>query len=274
MNRILIAEDDRFLANICRKKFEEAGCEVVVAVDGHQAINELIRQPPAVLILDLMLPEIDGVAVLQFLRSRENLRHLPVIVVSSSDYFSGVVQAAWAAGATHFLKKGDCGPNKLVEKSLELVGFDLASPRPVVAHHAPASITQTVEPPKTVKGPARILIADDDKLIHGVLSFFLTQAGFTVRSAYDGRQAMEMAIAQAPDLLVLDSLMPEMDGNQVLEQWNVHPVLSKIPVIVLSGIDDERKKAKSLGNGAVAYLTKPFSPDDLVVKVKHYTGRT
>ena len=94
MKRILITEDDQFMANVCRHQFEEAGYQVAVAHDGHEAVAQLVSHPPDVVMLDLMLPEIDGLGVLRFLRSREDLRELPVIVVSNSDYFSGVVQSA------------------------------------------------------------------------------------------------------------------------------------------------------------------------------------
>ena len=74
MKRILITDDDQFLANVCRRKFEEAGFEVAIATDGNAAIEELVLHPPDVVLLDLMLPEIDGLGVLRFLRSRERLR--------------------------------------------------------------------------------------------------------------------------------------------------------------------------------------------------------
>ncbi|MEO5915821.1 MAG: response regulator [Luteolibacter sp.] len=274
MKRILIAEDDRFMANVCRQKFEEVGYQVAVALDGHQAIEELVRNPPDALLLDLMLPGIDGLGVLGFLRSRENLCHLPVIVVSNSDYFSGVVQAAWAAGATQFMNKGDCSPMKLIDEVAKLIVVDSNASPTAPATVNPQPATRPPPPQRTHDTAAtRVLIADDDKLIHGVLSFFLTQAGFIVKSAFDGRQALEMAIAQAPDLLVLDGMMPELDGYQVLERWCLHPVLSTVPVIMLTGTEDQQKKAIAIGQGVVAYLTKPFSPDDLVKKVKHYAGR-
>ena len=97
MKHILIKDDDKLLANICRLKFEEAGFKARIATDGHAAIEELVLHPPDVVLLDLMLPELDGLGVLRFLRSRERLRKIPVIVVSNLSYFSGLVQAAWGS---------------------------------------------------------------------------------------------------------------------------------------------------------------------------------
>lgn len=276
--RILIAEDDRFMANICRQKFEEADFSVLVAHDGHDVVEQLILNPPDVVLLDLMLPGLDGVSVLKFLRSRERLRSLPVVVLSNSAYFSGVVQEAWEAGATHFLSKTECNPATLVEEIFKA----MMPPEPTEENQAATTLTPATglpadEPPplppvRPQMGPARtdVLLADDDRLIHDVLTYFLTQAGFNVRSAFDGRQAMEMGVAQAPDLLILDGMMPGMDGPQVLERWTVHPTLSKVPVIMLTADADAEKKASAKNQGAVAYLVKPFSPEELVKRVHHF----
>ena len=109
-------------------------------------------------------------------------------------------------------------------------------------------------------------------MIQGVLTFFLTQAGFVVKAANNGRQALEMARSDAPDLLVLDGRMPELDGFEALKLWHQTPRLAKVPVIMLTSEKDEAKMASALGNGAVAYLTKPFSPDDLVARATQLTA--
>jgi two-component system chemotaxis response regulator CheY len=319
MKNILITDDDQFLANVCRRKFEEAGFNVTVATDGHAAIEELVLHPPDVVLLDLMLPEIDGLGVLRFLRSRERLRGLPVIVVSNLSYFSGVVQAAWHAGATYFFNKGDCSPAALVEAALKVLTPDASPPstpppvpvevarpsgppplppqereikadavQPAPAAAAPAAAAPAAAAPAAAapagrflprtaparegSQPARILIADDDRVIQGVLKFFLTQAGFVVTAANNGEQALEMAKSDAPDLLVLDGRMPKLDGFEVLKRWALIPGLKKVPVIMLTSETDESKMAGALGDGAVAYLTKPFSPDDLVRRAKELTG--
>ena len=308
MKHILITDDDLFMANVCRRKFEEAGFRVTVATDGHAAIEELVLHPPDVVLLDLMLPEIDGLGVLRFLRSRERLRGLPVIVVSNLSYFSGVVQAAWHAGATYFFNKGDCSPVTLVEAALKVVTSDpkepgmapARDPEPAAAGMPRPAVPPPLPPQELAKknaaaGPAtgstpaervssrgthggkpsrapHVLVADDDKVIHGVLTFFLTQAGFVVKTANNGQQALEMAKAEAPDVLVLDGRMPELDGFEVLKRWRGIPGLAKVPVIMLTSEKEESKMKSALGSGAAAYLTKPFSPDDLVRRAKELTS--
>ncbi len=267
MKRILITEDDQFIAKICREQFEQEGFEVHVAHDGRQAVKHLEKEIPDVVLLDLALPEIDGIGVLRFIRSKESLCGLPVIVLSNSSCFSGLAQAAWKAGATNFLNKGDHGPQSLVNEVRKLL-----SP--------PASAPSPNEPPplppraliKRASGPIRVIVADDDRVIQGALGFIMEQAGFAVRSAFNGRRALEMAEADSPDIMVLDGMMPELDGFAVLDLWQKHPRLATVPVIMLTAESSEARRSRALGSGAVEFLAKPFSPVKLVGLIQQYVG--
>ncbi len=263
MTRILIAEDDYFLAKIFRERLVEAGYAVTAVNDGLSAIEHLTESTPHAILLDLSLPGLDGVGVLHFIRTRPRLQHIPVVVVSNSPYFSGEVQAAWKAGATSFLNKADFSPQQLLD-ALDKVLAEPSGETKAPSPEPPArpSVSRFRRPVE--EKPPEVLVADDDRLIHGVLKFFLEQAGFTVRSAYDGRQALEAAIFSAPDLLILDGMMPGMDGFVVAEHWSMHPRLSTVPVIMLTGVDDAEKRSRMDDCGIVRYLTKPFSPEALV----------
>lgn len=120
------------------------------------------------------------------------------------------------------------------------------------------------------ENPIRVLMADDDKIIHGVVEHFLRVAGFTLESAYNGRQALEMAEKNPPRVLILDSLMPELDGPGVLWEWHRRPALTGIPVIMLTSQKGETDKIRAQEYGVADYLTKPFSPDELVEKVSKF----
>lgn len=266
MPRILITEDDKFMANICRVKFEEQGYEAMVANDGRAALELLKNRPPDLVVLDLMLPEIDGIEVLKFIRADEKLRRLPVIVLSNSAYFSGPAQSAWQAGATNFLNKGDHSPKALVEEANKLLAAPPLPPAPEFRDPAPAAI----RPPDSRE--PYILVADDDNLIHNVLTFFITQANYEVRSAFNGRRALEMAEADPPALMILDGMMPELDGFEVLQHWTRSPRLAGIPVIMLTARKEPEISTAILEAGAVEYLTKPFSPDKLVALIDAHLG--
>ena len=266
MSHILIADDDQFLTSVCARAFEQAGYKTSRAHDGHEAVNQLVNNKPDLILLDLLLPGIDGIGVLKFIRSRPDLENLPVFIVSNSAYFSGLVQTAWSEGATKFIRKGEYSPNGLVEeisKTIPPSGYiPSGSPEdlPIDYLTPPELPTKT----KAAASPKSALIADDDRTIHSVLAYFLGQAGFKIESAFNGLQALEMARQQKPGVLILDVTLRIKDGFATLAEWTQDPALKSIPVIMLTASKDEENKSKAIGEGATSYLTKPFSPDSLV----------
>ena len=112
LKKLLITDDDPLVVNIYKNKFEAEGFDVAVAADGQAALLQIQRQRPDVVLMDLMLPGIDGVKVLQAIRSDPALRDLPVIVLSNA-YASSLITAAWKAGATKCFTKSGCTPNHL-----------------------------------------------------------------------------------------------------------------------------------------------------------------
>ncbi len=275
MSHILIADDDQFLTSVCARAFERAGYVTSTANDGHETVNQLVNNKPDLILLDLLLPGIDGIGVLKFIRSRPNLENLPVFIVSNSSYFSGIVQSAWSEGATKFIRKGEFSPNGLVEeikKSVPPTGhIPTAAPEDLPIDYNPAAQRGTKGKAPAGKATTTVksaLIADDDRTIHGVLSYFLGQAGFKSDSAFNGRQALEMARDQKPSVLILDVTMPIKDGFSTLADWMQDEQLRDIPVIMLTASKDEENESKAKGQGATSYLTKPFSPEALVTLAK------
>ncbi len=111
----------------------------------------------------------------------------------------------------------------------------------------------------------RILIVDDELSILKYLRANLEAEGYEVLSAMDGAQALQTLEAELPDLVVLDIMMPEMDGLEVcrrLREW------SQLPVIMLSALDDESDKVQCLDLGADDYITKPFGKDEFIARVR------
>ena len=111
----------------------------------------------------------------------------------------------------------------------------------------------------------RILVVDDDPHIRDVVQFALDKEGFDTLEAGDGAQALERFAADRPDLIVLDITMPELDGTEVCRRIRQ---TSRTPIIFLSSRDDEIDRVLGLELGGDDYITKPFSPRELVARVK------
>lgn len=110
-----------------------------------------------------------------------------------------------------------------------------------------------------------ILVVDDERNIVQLTRLYLTKEGFEVEAAYDGRQALEKAQAHRPDLIVLDLMMPEVDGLTVCRELRKQ---SNVPIIMLTAKGEDVDKVVGLELGADDYVTKPFNPRELVARVK------
>jgi DNA-binding response OmpR family regulator len=109
----------------------------------------------------------------------------------------------------------------------------------------------------------KILIADDDDLLRQLLDHRLRASGYDVLVAEDGQQALDMARSQHPDLIVLDAMMPVLDGFAVLNALQDDAAVSHIPVLMLTALRGEKDIVGALSNGAADYMVKPFLPDEL-----------
>lgn len=114
----------------------------------------------------------------------------------------------------------------------------------------------------------RILVVDDEPGIVDIAKANLEGYGYSVIAAYDGVEALRLIKSEKPDLVVLDILMPEIDGWDVLEEIESQPEFSGIPVIMLTARASDEDVLRGLETGAVEYMTKPFYPQDLVAVIK------
>jgi two-component system, OmpR family, alkaline phosphatase synthesis response regulator PhoP len=120
----------------------------------------------------------------------------------------------------------------------------------------------------------RILIADDEKDIVGLVAYNLEQEGFAVLKAYDGRKAWETIQAQRPDLVLLDLMMPEIPGMEVCRMIRRQASTASLPVIMLTAKSDPVDKILGLEIGADDYITKPFHVRELIARVRAVLRRS
>jgi two-component system phosphate regulon response regulator PhoB len=116
--------------------------------------------------------------------------------------------------------------------------------------------------------PATVLVVDDEPDIARILGFHLKKEGYQVVTAADGRAAVEEAQRHRPDLVILDLMLPELSGMEVLKVLRGDEVTRKIPVILLTAKKDELDRVLGFELGADDYVTKPFSPREVVLRVR------
>lgn len=204
---ILIAEDNEQAAQLLGIYLTEAGYRVEYATDGEEAIKKASEIRPFAITLDILLPKKDGWQVLREMKTKPNLQSIPVIIVSVTEER----QLAFGLGAVDHLVKP-------IDKEILLASL------------------QSLKLPSR-DGSPRILVVDDDPQTVRLLSTVLTSDGYDVLKVYGGSEAIETAISQSPDLIILDMMMPQVDGFQVIQRLTGDPRTCDIPIVICTALD-------------------------------------
>jgi DNA-binding response OmpR family regulator len=118
----------------------------------------------------------------------------------------------------------------------------------------------------------KVLVVDDEVYILHILDFSLGAEGFDVITAADGEQALSRARSERPDLIVMDIMMPRLDGYETCQRLKTDPATKDIPILLLSARGREEDRKRGMEAGASDYMTKPFSPNKLIARVTEMLG--
>jgi signal transduction histidine kinase/DNA-binding response OmpR family regulator len=225
---ILVVEDDPSSVELLTVHLRGAGFGVVVANDGAEGLDLARRVRPSGIVLDLMLPKVDGWDVLAQIKADVLLRETPVVVVSMLDERG----RGFSLGAADYLLK------------------------PIDAASLLGTLRRVIQ---TAGGPAgdglMLLAIDDDPLAIELLRIVLTPAGFTVLTAGGGAEGLEMARLAQPALVILDLMMPDVDGFAVVEGLREDPRTVGIPIVVLTS-KSMTPEEKARLNGRISHLAR------------------
>lgn len=220
---VLVVEDDPSSRELLRRCLEGAGYQVATVADGLEVVERARELRPVAITLDVMLPGQSGWAVLRALKGDPQLSRIPVVLAT----FLHQRQLGFALGASAYLSK-PIDRDALVEALSEAV----------------------------VERSAPVLIVEDDADAREVLARTLAAKGWAVDTAADGIQAIERVEAQAPSAVVLDLMMPRMDGFGVLRHLRSDPRFQEIPVVVVTATVLTRVERDALFEGAQQVLSK------------------
>jgi CheY-like chemotaxis protein len=265
MAKIMIVEDDPMLVEIYQKKLLDAGFEVLAVTNGGAVKDEAISWNPDLILLDAVLPDVDGFEVLEIVKKEEKIKNIPIYMFSNLSAKEDIDRAT-GLGAAGFLTKSNFTPSQLAEEIKKLVGNPPASN---------TSITEQVVSPtehfveKKASNGNKILIIEDEEIFIEMFGDKLKQEGFEVVSAKNGRWGIKEAEKGGFACILLDMMMPAMNGYDAVRELRASENSKNIPIIILSNsaLDSEVSKALELGANGY-YIKTQITPGEVVDKVK------
>lgn len=242
---ILVVEDDLQSANLMRRFLELEGYRVVNVRNGNEVLAQAKKIRPLAITLDIMLPGKDGWDVLRELKSDSVTQTIPVFIVSVMDN----KERAYSLHADdYFVKPLD--RKQILNRIVALKNRN--------GYRKPID---------------RIMVVDDDDNALFLTASFLEKEGFLVQKARDGKKALEMLRSEKPDLLILDLLMPNMSGFEVMEIMRFETELKDIPVIVLTAKELTSDDRDQMSGQVKKYMQKAsYSIHDLLYEIKRVVG--
>jgi len=223
----LVIEDNAHAASLMRLQLEPEGFQIVLATTAEEGLKRLANLRPAVIMLDIMLPDMDGWDFLARIKQPGSpSANIPVVIAS----IIADAQKAFSLGASAMLQKPVSREN-LIDT---LKGLGLAQ-----------------EPP-----PVKVLVVDDDPKAVELLSAYLVEPGYTVLRAYGGKEGIAMTQREHPNLLVLDLMMPEVSGFEVIEELRSNPDTAAIPIVAVTAKALTAEDRAILNSSIAAVLEK------------------
>lgn len=256
MATILVIDDERMICDLLRTAFSAHGHEVITATSGREGLDLFRQRKPRFTLLDLQMPEMDGIEVLQKIRMSDPQASVIVLTGGGTD---ALEIRARGLGVTDFLRKGL--PLEVLVKTL-----DRAMQRTGKPTEAPLEAMKVDEADAGGLGGESILVVDDEPQIRSMLSQYLTRKGYQVRVAPDGPTALSMVAKEQPRFIILDMYMPGMTGLELLRALRAKQYNGGI--LGLSGSQDENLLQGLLDLGAVDVMGKPMDLEKVELAVQ------
>jgi CheY-like chemotaxis protein len=234
---VLVIDDDADARDLLRRFLAREGFDTITAADGAEGLRLARQFKPSLITLDVVMPRMDGWAVLRQLQADPELAGVPVVMLSILDE----QEKGFALGAADYLIKP----------------FNRDRLRAILARHRRAATG------------GRVLIVEDDAATRALLREMLVKEGCAVDVAEDGLAALARVEAETPDLILLDLMMPRMDGFQFLEALRAKPGKGAIPIVVLTAKDLTDRERQRLAGEAEKVLRKSLhSREELAAEIR------
>ena len=257
----MIIEDEEALASVLFSKFKKEGYNVSLAPDGEAGLDKINTLKPDLILLDIVMPKMNGYEVLEELHKQGS--RTPVIIISNSGQ-NVELEKTKKLGAVDYIIKTQIDPANVIEKVKKYINGagDGAQVQPEEAKE------------EIISGPI-VLLVEDDSSLRDICFKKLKKEGFNVIAVADGDEVVKLTEEHKPEIILLDIILPSIDGFEVLKQIRSHKVkaIKNVPVIMLTNLGQEEDIKKAMKLGANDYLVKAhFTVEEIVGKVRAILG--
>jgi len=232
---ILVVDDEANIRRFLKHELSNRGYHVLEASGGKEAIDLARKHYPHLITLDVLMPDISGHDVTAVLKNDPTTKDIPILVLSIVEE----KEKAYRLGANDFVTK------------------------PFTMKVLMSKINRLLRDAQKT-----ILVVDDDKSLVKSLKYRLEKQGFSIHAAYGGKEALETVGAHRPDLVLLDIVMPGMDGYGVIKALKQKPSTAQIPIVVMTGVENVGSKIKAISVGATEFHHKSNGFDELLKTVE------
>jgi CheY-like chemotaxis protein len=295
MTQILVVDNAESNCMLLARQLERQGHQVTIATTGQQALQAIAAMPYDLILLDVSLPESNGLKVLAQLKGDEEGQPIPVLILAAPDQMEWVVQGI-AMGATDYLTRPfqsvllrakvtacleqKCHKRAEADLKQQLTALQLELEQLKSAQQA-ADTQQAAEAVQTdcsqsashsashsASLPPKVLLVEDNELNYDMLSRRLQRHGYTVMNAIDGADGVAKALSERPQVILMDISLPVMDGWEATQHLKADPRTRHIPVIALTAHAMTGDREKALAAGCDDYDTKPIALPRLLSKIE------
>ena len=249
---VLIIDDSRTFREALQSALESSGYTVVTASTGEDGLRAAVAARPAVIVVDGVLPGIDGATVIRRIRADAALRSTPCILLTGSEDRSGELDAL-DAGADAYVRKED--NTHMILARVTAILRSTRSPYPVGAT-------------TSLLGPKRILAVDDSLTYLHDVAEQLRQEGYDVIPARSGEEALELLLVQPVDCILLDLVMPGLSGQETCRRIKESVAWRDIPLIMHTALEEQDAMIAGINAGADDYIAKSSEREVLFARVR------
>jgi two-component system cell cycle response regulator len=268
-HKILIVDDDPLNLELLSQVLCSEEFEVVLASDGVEALDKVVQESPDLILLDIMMPVLDGLEVTRRLKGDPDFAHIPIVLVTGLD------------DAEHKMKGLEAGANEFLSKPIDSVELrarirsllDLKNYREQLTARSESKPLLLATAQDDISGrdeaslPTLILVEDNEKDAK-LIRALLREESLHIEVVNNGKQAIQRAKEGNVDLMLLDVLLPDMNGFEICRLLKETGVTRNIQIVMVTSLSGMENRIKGLELGADDYLLKPVNERELKVRIK------